>query len=579
MAIIGVDNRVAVTNTAASIYKAVVEVDVVFPDGSALRASGAMIGRNTVLTAGHVVYDAGHGGYASIVVVTAAENGPNVQPYGAALGTRWVAAPGWISGGSFSFDNAVISLDRAIGDTAGWYNYVSGASADAYAGAAVSTAGYPGDKGYATMWSEHGTVDLSTAHTLDFTSNLDVYYGQSGSPIFITGSDGHPSIIGVVSNSNGLRNEAIRIAPEFAAIIAQQIAANPPPALWPTSSADAGNNLATAAVFALPAGLSGTVGNNTDPGDWFKFTADDNGTATWTIRGLGNDLDLVLADAEGNVLATSSHAGIVDESISWTVTAGATYVLEVVPAAGLHSGYTLIGTVTPAAAITGTGAAGEIVNGTAGNDVIVTGDGDNSIRAGAGDDRIIVGNGSKTIDGGPGYDLAAILGQISQYNVSVDAASGTVKLQADLNSVATLSTGGDTLTNIEFLQFSDKTLFLLHAEDAELARLYSSAFGRIPDIPGFEVQAHAAAAGLSAQAIAANFIAGTEGQSLFAGTDDRAFAASLYHTALGRDPDAGGLQFWLDYLGAGYSRSDMLLGFAASAEQQARTASWLYVLG
>jgi hypothetical protein len=154
-----------------------------------------------------------------------------------------------------------------------------------------------------------------------------------------------------------------------------------------------------------------------------------------------------------------------------------------------------------------------------------------------------------------------------------------VTLNTYSNSDATLTTGGDTLTNIEFLQFSDKTLFLLGGPQAAVARLYTSAFGRTPDVAGFEAQAHAADAGVSLLDLARNFISSAEGQAHFAAADNTAFATALYRTALGRDPDPLGLQAWLNFLGAGHERAEMLVAFANSAEQRSLTANWLFQIG
>jgi serralysin len=154
-----------------------------------------------------------------------------------------------------------------------------------------------------------------------------------------------------------------------------------------------------------------------------------------------------------------------------------------------------------------------------------------------------------------------------------------VTLNTYSNSVATLTTNGDTLTHVEFLQFSDMTLFVLGAPQAAVARLYTSAFGRTPDIAGFEAQAHASDAGMSLLDLARNFINSAEGQAHFGTADNTAFATALYRTALGRDPDPSGLQAWLNFLGAGHERAEMLVGFANSAEQKSLTSGWLDQIG
>src|SRR4051812_14060842 len=103
MTILGVDERVQLTPAAGSQYRAVVQIEVVWPDGTSSLASGAMVGRNDVLTAAHVVYDSAHGGYASQIYVYPAHDGV-AQPYGFALGVKALANPAYVAGGGFAND-------------------------------------------------------------------------------------------------------------------------------------------------------------------------------------------------------------------------------------------------------------------------------------------------------------------------------------------------------------------------------------------------------------------------------------------------------------------------------------------
>lgn len=52
-------------------YTAVVHLEVTFADGSQVRGSGAVIGRNDILTATHVLYSPDAGGWATKVRVLA----------------------------------------------------------------------------------------------------------------------------------------------------------------------------------------------------------------------------------------------------------------------------------------------------------------------------------------------------------------------------------------------------------------------------------------------------------------------------------------------------------------------------
>src|SRR5262249_47658918 len=61
-----------------------VQVNITFPDGMTYGGSGALIDATHVITAGHVVFDPDHGGFAdSIEVVPAYDRGS--EPYGSAF--------------------------------------------------------------------------------------------------------------------------------------------------------------------------------------------------------------------------------------------------------------------------------------------------------------------------------------------------------------------------------------------------------------------------------------------------------------------------------------------------------------
>ncbi len=64
----------------------------------------------------------------------------------------------------------------------------------------------------------------------------------------------------------------------------------------------------------------------------------------------------------------------------------------------------------PTIAVSGPGARGSVVEGTAGDDVIVTRNGSYTISGGGGDDRICAVGGNNTIDGGTGKSLIAASG-------------------------------------------------------------------------------------------------------------------------------------------------------------------------
>ena len=108
----------------------------------------------------------------------------------------------------------------------------------------------------------------------------------------------------------------------------------------------------------------------------------------------------------------------------------------------------------------------------------------------------------------------------------------------------------------------------------QVARLYSAALGRLPDAGGLGFWTQALDAGtLQPEVLAAALLASPEYAAAFNPADDRAFADDAYARALGRTPDAGGLNHWTTALDAGTSRAAVTLAFADSAEHHARTAA------
>lgn len=103
-----------------------------------------------------------------------------------------------------------------------------------------------------------------------------------------------------------------------------------------------------------------------------------------------------------------------------------------------------------------------------------------------------------------------------------------------------------------------------------IVRLYEAAFGRVPDQGGVLGWSQALRDGASLADIAQGFVGSQEFQSRFpevANGDLSGFITSLYQQTLGRAPDEGGLQGWLN---SGLSPAEILVGFSESLEFQAR---------
>lgn len=108
---------------------------------------------------------------------------------------------------------------------------------------------------------------------------------------------------------------------------------------------------------------------------------------------------------------------------------------------------------------------------------------------------------------------------------------------------------------------------------AQVARLYDTVFGRLPDVGGLAGWRDAIeTGGSSLQAVAGSFVASAEFQTRYGALDDVGFVSALYRNTLHREPDAAGLSGWVGALGQGAARSDVVLGFSESLEHNANTA-------
>ena len=112
----------------------------------------------------------------------------------------------------------------------------------------------------------------------------------------------------------------------------------------------------------------------------------------------------------------------------------------------------------------------------------------------------------------------------------------------------------------------------LIARDKAVDRLYTAAFGRMPDQEGVSYWNNLINDKImNYQGVAQSFVNSPEFSERF-GSDinDEAFITNLYTNVLGRAPDTNGLEYWLNEMDTnGMSRSSALIGFADSTENRA----------
>ena len=132
--------------------------------------------------------------------------------------------------------------------------------------------------------------------------------------------------------------------------------------------------------------------------------------------------------------------------------------------------------------------------------------------------------------------------------------------------------GVQTLAKLDRINFADGAgLFDPTGAAEDVARLYRAAFGRAPDAAGLDDNTALVTTNtIGLAALAASFAASPEFGALYGQTDVTGFARQLYLNVLHRNPDAAGLQLWVNYTNA-TSRGGALLAFSDSQENHRQT--------
>ncbi|MFX1569449.1 MAG: trypsin-like serine protease [Promethearchaeota archaeon] len=194
--IIGTDDRVRVTSSTSYPWSTVVRLHITWGTYNTF-ATGALIDKNHVLTAGHCVYSHTHGGWADSIKVVPGEDNGN-EPYGYAWAIKMRCYDDWKNFASPEHDFALLTLDRDIGLTTGWMGLYTTLSSSSTYSELLYTAGYPAelDNGRNMYWTNDYGYE---ANEYNHWYYLDTSDGQSGGPIWIY-DNGLPYILSVVTS-------------------------------------------------------------------------------------------------------------------------------------------------------------------------------------------------------------------------------------------------------------------------------------------------------------------------------------------------------------------------------------------
>jgi len=194
------------------------------------------------------------------------------------------------------------------------------------------------------------------------------------------------------------------------------------------------------------------------------------------------------------------------------------------------------------------------------------GKGADDLHGGGADDSFHGLAGRDRIDGGAGLDTLVLAGARTAYVLSADGRGGAVLVDA--------ANAGNRaeLTSVERLRFSDGVIALdVDGNAGQVYRLYQAAFDREPDLGGLGFWIAAMDRGVSLEEVARAFTQSPEFFTAYGASPAAPdIVGALYANILHRAPDPDGFDFWVDKFGSGAISLDQLLtAFSESPENQA----------
>ncbi|HET7717584.1 MAG TPA: calcium-binding protein [Bauldia sp.] len=166
------------------------------------------------------------------------------------------------------------------------------------------------------------------------------------------------------------------------------------------------------------------------------------------VAGGGNDVSTARGGADNVDSGAGTDRLVVDYSAFGTsVTGGVT-------GGSLAAGYSGQVTTLGGNVVDFTFTENFTITGGSGADVLVVGDGTDALAGGAGNDRFTGAGGDDALDGGADVDTAVFSGARSNYTLLV-LSENSIRV---IDNRPGSPDGTDTLTDIEFLEFSDQTL-------------------------------------------------------------------------------------------------------------------------
>ena len=176
-----------------------------------------------------------------------------------------------------------------------------------------------------------------------------------------------------------------------------------------------------------------------------------------------------------------------------------------------------------------------------------------------GNDTLSGGPGNNAISGLGGIDTALYAGALNAYTVRAGSGGFTV---------SGAGSGLDWLSGMERIKFGDTALAIdIDGHGGQAYRIYRAAFDRAPDLAGVGFWMDQLDDGASRTAVARGFVDSQEFTNMYgANPTNLTFVTKLYAHVLHRNPDGPGFDYWMNVLGQGADRAEVLAAFSESSE-------------
>ncbi|MEM1105157.1 MAG: trypsin-like peptidase domain-containing protein [Pseudomonadota bacterium] len=205
--VIGDDNRTQVQHTGAYPFRMICSLVIHYAGGARNFGTGFMVGRRTLVTAGHCLQPYPGAAPVEAIEVRPGRSGahePFLEALGPVPGRRISVHPRWSGDLDPLFDLGAVHLEQDIGDRLGWFELLA-ADRRSLERRWIHVTGYPGDKlsvnglraplRAAEMW--HHATPIAAATDQQIFYPADTYAGQSGAPVFMLSARGRAQVVGV----------------------------------------------------------------------------------------------------------------------------------------------------------------------------------------------------------------------------------------------------------------------------------------------------------------------------------------------------------------------------------------------